>query len=155
MENENEKTDINNQSEESSSSVVMPKEDWIEKAIEYEATPKRLRYPEKKMEFMRELGVPSTTYYRAISRPENLNKIIDTCFKQAKYRTAEIIDKMGQKAEMGNDVSIAQFMEYVLEIKKRFDFTTGGEKITPIYGNLSKCNCDEKSLPVAEEDTRD
>ena len=111
-------------------SVGEKKIDWVEKAIEYEATPKRLREPKEKGEFIKSLGVPRSTYYREVSKNENVAKMIELCFKQAKFRTPEIIDKLGQKAETGNDASIGQFMEYVLEIKKKLELS--GDKDNPI-----------------------
>lgn len=127
------------------------KEDWVEKSIEYEATPKSLRDPKKVGDFISKLGVPSSTYYRVISQDINQEKIIKRCFKQAKKRTPEIVEKMGDKAEAGDNVSISQFMEYILEIKKRIDVTSGGEKIKQIYGGVSKCSGNEEDIQSQEE----
>jgi len=112
--------------------------DWIAKAIEYEATPRALRIPKKKGEFISSLKdiqgnpIPSSTYYYELSKKENSDKIIDISFRYAKRLTPEVLEKLGEKAVSGNDTSIAQFMEYVLEIKKRLDITTDGDKINPM-----------------------
>lgn len=106
------------------------KEDWIEKGIEYEATPKALREPHKKGDFIASLGIPESTYRWTMNKDENQKRIIDICFKQAKKRTPEILKKLGEKAEGGNDASIAQFMEYVLEVKKKLELS--GDKNNPL-----------------------
>lgn len=106
------------------------KQDWIEKAIEYEATPKSLREPPKKGDFIASLGIPESTYRWTINKDENQKRIIDICFKQAKKRTPEILKKLGEKAEDGNDTSISQFMEYVLEVKKKLELS--GDKDNPL-----------------------
>lgn len=131
MTNEDTTAENNNTGTESVADIVVPeKVDWVEKAIEYEATPKKLREPKEKGDFINQLGVPRSTYYREMSKNENVSKMIELCFKQAKFRTPEIIEKMGQKAESGNDASIAQFMEYILEVKKKLELS--GDKNSPL-----------------------
>lgn len=101
--------------------------DWVEKAIEYEATPKSLREPKTDTEFIDSLGIPRSTYYYEIAKIENQKRIIDICFKQAKKRTPQILDKLGQKAEDGDNQSIGMFMDYVLEKTKKTETEIKGE----------------------------
>ena len=132
----------------------MEKVDWIIKAIEYEATPKSLREPLRKGDFIASLGIPESTYRWTIAKEENQEKIIKLAFKQAKERTPDILKKLGEKAEAGNDASISQFMEYVLELKKKMDITSGGKEIQPIYGGLSiqGHNSHKKDIQPDEKD---
>ena len=108
----------------------MEKVDWVARAIEYEATPKSIRDPKEKGDFIKSLDVPSSTYYDKISETETQEKIIKLCFKLAKKRTPDILEKLGEKAEAGNDASISQFMEYVLELKKKMELS--GDKNNPV-----------------------
>jgi hypothetical protein len=147
----NEISNSDNQSVEQPDSFEVPKEDWIEKAIEYEALPKSLREPQKKGDFIKSLGIPESTYRWTLSKDENQDKIIKLSFRQARKRTPDVLKKLGEKAEQGNDTSITQFMEYVLEIKKRLDITSGGEKIRQIYGGISKCSSNEEDIQPQEE----
>jgi hypothetical protein len=142
MADETKTLDINDTSEEQADGIELPKEDWVEKAIEYEATPRSLRVPKTDREFYKQLGIKESTYYYTIAKKENQDRIIDLCFRQAKKRTPNILKKLGEKAEEGNDTSIAQFLEYILEIKKRIDITTGGEKVKGVV-----------ILPQKNEDT--
>lgn len=113
--------------------------DWVAKAIEYEATPKSLREPKEKGKFIESLGVPSSTYYDKISETETQRIIIDICFKQAKKRTPEILEKLGEKAEKGDNVSIGQFMDYVLEKAKKSELTgKDGKDLIPDTASKEK-----------------
>jgi len=103
------------------------KKDWVEEAIEYEATPDRLREPKLQQDFIKNLGIPRSTYFYTLAKPENQKIILDICFRQAKRRTPNILDKMGQKAEEGNDKSQEMFMDYVLELKKKLALVGGDE----------------------------
>lgn len=111
--------------------IVEEKIDWVQKAIEYEATPKSLREPQDKMTFIDDVcKVPRATYYYEINKKETQESIIDLCFKQAKRRTPEVLEKLGKKAEEGDNVSIGQFLEFVLEKKKKIEHS--GDKENPI-----------------------
>lgn len=116
--------------------VEPEKVDWVQRAIEYEATPKSLREPKTTQEFMKQLGVANSSYYDAISKTENQEKIIKLCFKQAKRRTPDILERLGEKAEGGDTSSIGQFMEYVLEVKKKLELS--GDKDAPISISISE-----------------
>ena len=123
---------------------VEQKKDWLEEAIIREALPKSLREPKTTLEFVKQYSIATSTYYETISREVNQKKIIELCFKQAKRRLPEVMDKLGQKAESGNDTSIQQFMEYIMDIKKRLDITSDDKPIqAPIIDVLSN-QCDNK-----------
>lgn len=127
----NEETQLQDNKQEgiSESNVVENvKTDWVEKAVEYEATPKSLREPQDKMTFIDDIcKVPRATYYYEINKKETQEKIIDLCFKQAKKRTPEVLEKLGKKAEEGDNVSIGQFLEFVLEKKKKMELSADKE----------------------------
>lgn len=122
--------------------------DWVEEAIRREATPKSLREPKTDQEFIKKFGVAESTYYYTIAKKENQEKILDLCFKQAKRRTANILEKMGEKAEDGNDTSIAQFMEYVLEVKKKLELS--GDKDNPINIIIDKGIANKNGISTSD-----
>ena len=66
------------------------------------------------------------------------------------------MDKLGQKAELGNDVSIAQFMEYIMDIKKRLDITSNDKQVGLLNfiqdNELRKNNSNQKDTDTQEED---
>lgn len=99
----------------------------MELAIEYEATPSWAREPKTTSEFIEKIGIPRSTYYREMSKLENEKRIIELCFKQAKKRTPNVLDKMGQKAEEGDSTSIGQYMDYVLEKTRKSEVEHKGE----------------------------
>jgi len=130
-------------SESSENLSVPPKEkkDWIAEGILWYATPKALRDPKTATTFCKLHGVPYSTFKYEMAKAENQEQIIDLCFKQAKKRTPEILEKLGQKAEEGNDTSIAQFLEFVLERKKKLELS--GDKNNPIPIEVSQLKVDE------------
>lgn len=115
---------------------VVEKKDWVEEAIKREATPKSLREPKTDQEFIKQYGVAESTFYYTLAKDENQRKIMDLCFKQAKKRLPEVLEKLGEKAERGNDTSIGQFMEYVAEVKKRIELS--GDKDNPIEHRIEE-----------------
>lgn len=79
-----------------------------------EATPRTAR-KETVAEFAAKWGIAESTYYYQSSNPDNEKKIVELCFKQAKKRAPEILEKLGDKASEGNEKSMEMFLKLVLE----------------------------------------
>jgi len=127
--------------------ITTEKIDWVEKAIEYEATPERLREPKTTTEFAKILGIPRSSYYYEMSKKENQERIIDICFKQAKKRTPNILDKLGQKAEEGDGKSQEMFLDYVLEKSKKTETKlTGGLTLTQLLTQADESDRENKGV---------
>jgi len=92
----------------------MAEKNWIEAMIERETIPKPARQ-DTVAEFCAKWGVPESTYYYQSSNPENERRIVELCFKQAKKRTPEILEKLGDKASEGSEKSIEMFLKLVLD----------------------------------------
>lgn len=88
--------------------------DWIEEMIIREATPRTAR-KETVAEFAAKWGIAESTYYYQSSNPDNEKKIVELCFKQAKKRAPEILEKLGDKASEGSEKSMEMFLKLVLE----------------------------------------
>lgn len=89
-------------------------QNWIEAMIEREATPKAARQ-ETVAEFCAKWGIGESTYYYQSSKTENEKKIVELCFKQAKKRAPEILEKLGDKASEGSEKSMEMFLKLVLD----------------------------------------
>jgi len=156
MENEDKIPTTIKPNDSESTEGVEVKKDWVEEAIKREALPKSLREPKTTLEFVKLYDIPTSTYYDTISREVNQKQITELCFKQAKRRLPEVMDKLGQKAELGNDVSIAQFMEYIMDIKKRLDITSNDKQVGLLNfiqdNELRKNNSNQKDTDTQEED---
>lgn len=82
--------------------------------IEREATPKAARQ-ETVAEFCAKWGIGESTYYYQSSKTDNEKKIVELCFKQAKKRAPEILEKLGDKASEGSEKSMEMFLKLVLD----------------------------------------
>lgn len=89
-------------------------ENWIDAMIEREAIPKAARQ-DTVAEFCVKWGIAESTYYYQSSNVDNQKKIVELCFKQAKKRTPEILEKLGDKASEGSEKSMEMFLKLVLE----------------------------------------
>lgn len=103
---------------------------WIEIAIEREATPKPLR-EQTTRDFCAEYGIPESSYYYEVNKKENQIKIEDICFRLAKKYTPEVLENLGERATKDNKAA-ELFLDYVLEKKKKFDLTSDNKAIEPI-----------------------
>ena len=99
--------------------------DWIEEMIIREATPRAAR-KETVAEFCQLWGIAESTYYYQSSNPENEKKIVELCFKQAKKRAPEILEKLGDKASEGSEKSMEMFLKLVLEKVEKSEVKLNG-----------------------------
>lgn len=110
-------------------------ENWIDKAIELEATPKAAREITV-LDFLKKYGVESSTYYYQMRKPENEKKVLELCLSQAKKGTPEVLEKLREKAEEGKDMkAMEMFLKFVLALKERTDVTSD-DKPLPLLNNV-------------------
>ena len=138
MENETQETNANQEGEEikveeinnqdtgiaqvCESLVSNGKVDWIELALMRESLPKVMREPRTDRDFCKKYGIPESTFYFELNKTENKKKVIDLCFEHAKKRTPEVIKRLVEKAEIGeDDKSVEMFLEYILERKRKME----------------------------------
>lgn len=105
------------------------KVDWVEKAIEYEATPKSLREPKEKGDFIKSLGIPVRTYYYNIGKTENKARIVKIWLNEALNDGNEVLQKLAEKAKAGDMKAIELYMKFVLELAENLDIKSGGQSI--------------------------
>jgi hypothetical protein len=127
----------NSSRKESSVDFVANKEDWIEKAIEYESTPKSLRVPKEKGEFIKSLGVADRTYYYNIGKLENKKRIVKIWLNEALNDGNEILQKLAEKAKSGDMKAIELYMKFVLELAENLDIKTDGRPIIQIVNQIA------------------
>jgi len=118
--------------------VKEEKADWVAKAIEYEATPKSLREPKSKMDFINSLGIPRSSYYHEISKRENKKKIVDIWLNEALNGGNEVLEKLKQNALEGKEKSIEMYLKFVLELAENLDIKSDGKSFQVIFDTAFK-----------------
>lgn len=104
---------------------------WIEEAIELEATPSAAREISV-TDFAAKHGIDRSLYYWHMRKPENEKKVLELSLSQAKKGTSSVLDKLRQKAEEGSEKSIEMYLKFILALKERTDVTTD-DKPLPLY----------------------
>ena len=94
-------------------------EEWVQKMIERESTPKSLR-KETVEDICNQYKISQATYYNYVSKKENQKLILKNCLLLAKKGTPEIMEKLREKAEKGYMRAIDMFLKYVLELSEKF-----------------------------------
>ena len=102
--------------------------DWVEEAIQREATPKDLR-KETQQEFCEKHGIDRTTYYRQMLRKDNKRKIVEIWLNEALNGGDEVLRALQQKAVKGDTKAIELYMKFVLELAENLDVKSGGQTI--------------------------
>jgi hypothetical protein len=95
------------------------KQDWRELAIIRNATPKALREPKSEGDFLVMIDIPSSSYYHFISKDETQEEIRKICLKNAKRRMPEVLEKLGEMAELGDSNSIGMYIKFILEMAEK------------------------------------
>lgn len=107
------------------------KKNWIDEMIERQATPEPLREGTT-AEFCKKWGIPESNYYYHAAKPENEKKILNISLRLAKNYTPEVLKNLGERAK-GDNKAAELFLDYVLELRKKVDMTSGGKPI-PLLG---------------------
>jgi hypothetical protein len=131
---------VDNQSEET---------DWVEKAIEREATPKELR--EGTVEkFAEKYGIDPSTYYRTVRRKENKRKIVEIWLNEALNGGQEVLRALQEKAKKGDTKAIELYMKFVLELAENLDIKSDGQKLIinqMFYGDNNTSSIYSATIP--------
>jgi hypothetical protein len=130
------------------------KVDWLEKAIEYEATPKALREPKEKGEFIKSLGIPESTYRYNVSKKENKRRIVEIWLNEALNGGNEILAKLAEKAKGGDMKAIELYIKFVLELAENLDIKSDGKALNTllvefINGKENNTNANTGGIPEA------
>jgi hypothetical protein len=102
--------------------------DWLEEAINYLAAPKRLR-EETITAFCERWEIERSTFYYEMRKPENQQAILSKALTEAKDSAPDVLDKLTEKAMAGNDKSIDQYLEFILQLAKQLDIKSDGKQI--------------------------
>ena len=98
-------------------------EDWY-------ALPEDERNPKTQKALYESYQIPERTFYQHTASDEFNSSFIRKALKLAKKRLPKVTRKLADNAEEGKEKSIEMFMEYVGEISKKLDITTGGDKLS-------------------------
>lgn len=111
-------------------------EDWITAGIQRQALPKPLR-EETAEEFCAKYGIPTSTFYYTMHKPENQKRILELVLNKAKDSAPEILDILVEKAKKGEDRSMELYLDNIMKLAKNLDVQSGGKPI-PILGYVHK-----------------
>jgi len=119
---------------------------WVQKAIDWKATPKDLREPKTARELYDKLQVKESTFYYEISKPEIQKRILDKCLYLAKNKAPDVLKKLEDNAIKGNNRAIELYLKFILEIAEKInsDITSGGKPITEINVNIKDYGTEPK-----------
>lgn len=95
------------------------RKDWKEEAILYMATPETLREPKDVVDFLKEYDVASSSFYYFVRKKETKQRILDICLDNAKKRTPEILEKLGENAANGDNKAIEMYLKFILELSEK------------------------------------
>lgn len=106
------------------------KENWIDKMIEREATPKQLREGTNEA-FCAKYGISDALYYYHSSKPEIKAKVVEIALTNAKKYVPEVLENLGERAQSDNKAA-ELYMKFILQLTEKADITSGGSPIQVI-----------------------
>ncbi len=106
----------------------MTKKDWKDLALNRESIPKHLR-EETTKEFCEKNNVPESTYYEHVSKKESQAEIVKKSLNNVKKYIPEVLEKLGEKAILGDTKAIEMYLEYIVKLNKKLDITSGNNPI--------------------------
>lgn len=104
--------------------------DWLEEAIAYMALPKRLR-EETVTDFCTRWHIERSSFYYEMRKEDNAKAVLSKALNTAKDSAPDVLDKLTEKAMAGNDKSIDQYLEFILQLAKNLDIKTDGQPLIP------------------------
>lgn len=113
--------------------------DWLDEAIAFEATPKRVRTKTLQL-FLAEHSVPESTYYYHIRKPETQAKILELSLNVAKASAPDVLKKLVEKAEGGDIRAIDIYLDYILKLAKNLDLKSDGKPIVFLPPEIAEKN---------------
>ena len=75
-------------------------------------------------------GIPDTTFYWKIRKPEFARRIVEISLNEAKFWMPELIGVLKEKALVDkSEKSIEMTFKYVADVMEKLDITSKGEKL--------------------------
>jgi hypothetical protein len=108
--------------------VKIMEENWIDKMIEREATPKSMR-TDTVDQFCAKYGISESTYYYQSNKTDNWKRVLEISLMSAKKEVPEVLKVLAEKARSGNMKAIDLYLDYVVQLSKNIDIKTGGEAL--------------------------
>lgn len=130
--------------------IVVSKEEWVEKAIQREATPQKLR-KETVEEFAKKYNIDPSTYYYNVRKKENKKRIVEIWLNEALDGGQEVLEKLRENAKSGKEKSIEMYMKFVLELAENLDIKSNGRPIIQIVNQIAQ---KYETPPTPSEDSR-
>ena len=114
------------------------------------ALPEKERTPKLQKDLYKFYEIPERTFYGKTAQKEYQDSITKKSLRKVKKRLPEVLKALQIKAEGGSEKAIEMFLEYVVELFKRMDITTGGEKIN--VNLVSYANNDTNPVQIHSEE---
>lgn len=122
-----------------------------ENIADWFALPEDERKPKLQKELFAFYEIPERTFYDKTAKKEYQDTIVKKSLRKVKRRLPEVLKALQLKSEGGSEKAIEMFLEYVAELSKKIDVTSGGQPI-PIYGGVSRHNSDKEDIQPKEKD---
>jgi hypothetical protein len=123
-------------------------ENWVDKMIEREATPKSMR-SDTVDQFCAKYGISESTYYYQSNKTDNWKKVLEISLMSAKKEVPEVLKVLAEKAKSGDMKAIDLYLDYVIQLSKNVDIKTGGEML-PILVKFIDGNNNSNTDRVSE-----
>jgi hypothetical protein len=108
------------------------KAEMWETIADWFALPEEERAPKFQKDLYEFYKIPERTFYDKTAKNEYQALITKKSLSKVKKRLPEVLKALQIKAEGGSEKAIEMFLEYVAELFKRMDITSGGDKINPL-----------------------
>lgn len=92
-------------------------ETWIEKMIKREALPREARTVPTE-QFAKQIGIPKSTYYWYLRKPEIQEKIIQKCINNTRKYAPDVLDSLARRAITDNKAT-EMYLKYVLQLAEK------------------------------------
>jgi len=103
------------------------KAEMWETIADWFALPEDERTPKLQKDLFDFYKIPERTFYYKTASKEYQDIITKKSLSKVKKRLPEVLKALQLKAEGGSEKAIEMFLEYVAELFKRMDITTGGQ----------------------------
>ena len=105
------------------------KAEMWETIADWFALPEEERTPKLQKDLFKFYKIPERTFYDKAAKTEYQDLITKKSLSKVKKRLPEVLKALQVKAEGGSEKAIEMFLEYVAELFKRMDITSGGDKL--------------------------
>ena len=118
-------------------------DNWLDAAIEREATPKALR-ENTVAQFSEKWGIKPDKYNYEMGKEENWKKVLEISLRFAKKAVPEIVQKLTEKAEMGDLNAIAMVMDKIYKLASNLDVKSDGKPLPVLVKFLDEKRTDNR-----------